>query len=110
MMFKKDSKIERPTEKEYDSIPNQGLKYGLYSFYDVCSQTFGNPFVCQNDEVAMREKRAFCMLPQNQYLANDLRLYRLGMFAPMTGEIVGDIVLLVEDNGDGGFVNEVQNS
>ena len=66
MIFNKDSKNERSTEKEYDAIPNQGLKYGLYSFYDVCSQTFGNPFVCQNDEVAMREKRAFCQLPHSQ--------------------------------------------
>ncbi|QXP45050.1 nonstructural protein [Microvirus mar16] len=61
----------------------------IYTIYDRKSGIYGNPFFSQNDACAERDFKAFCAMPQNSYLAEDLELYDLGKFDSDTGEIVG---------------------
>lgn len=60
----------------------------IYTMRDRKSGIYGNPFISYNDKCAVRDFDAFCNLPHNKYLAEDMELYKLGTFDSTTGEIV----------------------
>lgn len=56
--------------------------FGVYSVKDVLVG-FNNPFIMVNDDVA---KRAFINNTKGKPEANDMELYRLGLFDDQTGK------------------------
>ncbi len=51
----------------------------VYSIYDKVSKTFNQPFVSDNDDVAIR---SFMYGVKDNPFATDLELYCVGMFIP----------------------------
>lgn len=62
------------------------MKNRLYSIRDRKSGNYGVPFASFNDDTAERDFNAFCRMPQNTYLADDVELYYIGTFDSATGE------------------------
>lgn len=57
----------------------------LYTIYDRKSGMYGTPFASPNDGCAKRDFHAFCSHTANEYIREDLELYKLGAFDSASG-------------------------
>lgn len=64
----------------------------IYSLYDTVAEKFGNPFVSENHNVAIRDFAAACNQPKSPMamFPNDIELVFLGDFDERTGLIKGN--------------------
>lgn len=69
-------------------LHNEFVNCGVYSIYDESLEQFGFPFIADNDSQALRKCVSDFILFDDVVLS-DVKVFEIGEFDPMTGEIHG---------------------
>lgn len=73
------------------------MKHNYYAMYDTVVEKFANPFMAENDAVAVRMFQN--TLKQDEVFAlnkNDMELHRIGTFEDVDGNLFGELELVVK--------------
>lgn len=63
------------------------MKLGIYCLRDDCAERFNDPFVANNDNVALRNMVFAFRRPDMKPYARDFALYQIAEFDVETGEV-----------------------
>lgn len=63
------------------------MKCGVYSIRDRKSGIYGSPFYAVNDDCAVRDFDRIATSEANAFIADDLELYKVGIFDNDTGNM-----------------------
>ncbi len=69
-------------------LHNQFVNACVYSIYDETLEQFGFPFIAENDSQVLR-KCASDFILYDDVVLSDVKVFEIGEFDPMTGEIHG---------------------
>lgn len=69
-------------------LHNEFVNCGVYSLYDESLEQFGFPFIAENDSQVLR-KCASDFLLYPDVVLSDVKVFEIGEFDPLTGEIHG---------------------
>ena len=67
---------------------NEFVNLGVYSIYDEGLEQFGFPFIAENDSQVLR-KCASDFILYDDVVLSDVKVFEVGEFDPITGEIHG---------------------
>lgn len=69
-------------------LDNRSVNLGVYSMYDETLEQFGFPFIAENDSQVLR-KCASDFILYDDVVLSDVKVFEIGEFDPVTGEIHG---------------------